>query len=169
MEEESSLVIDDDQSGGTVLENLAELALLLGDLRLALGQGGDVVDPAKTLAADKADMPAPVGDLDVRDQQVNELALLRLPDHLLVQQLAALVLQCRDDPRPLLEVMPERAGVDELELLLLVAQELPQARTVEQQAAVLVDDDQRRRAQFQHLAKLALVLGDLCVCCHRRP
>ena len=54
-----------------------------------LGQRGDVVDPQHALAADEADVPARVGDLRVGQQQVEELAVLGPPDHLLVQQLPA--------------------------------------------------------------------------------
>ncbi len=112
MKEESSLVVNYAQPGGAILHDLAKLALLLGDLRLALGQRGDVVDPANTLAAHKADMSAVVGDLHIRDEQVNQLALLGLPDHLLVQQLATALPEELDDPRSLLEVVPERSGVN---------------------------------------------------------
>ena len=83
------------------------MALLLGHLHLTLGQGGDIVDPAKAFATDKADMTALIGDLNVRDEQVNELTLLGFPDHALVQQLTPAVPQRRDDARSLLEVMPE--------------------------------------------------------------
>ena len=87
---------------------------------------------------------------------------------LLVRQITRSLMSCPpfsrsdcDDPRALLDVVPERAGIDELELVLLIAQQLAQPRVVEQQAPVLVDDQQGRRTEFQHLAELALVLGNL--------
>jgi hypothetical protein len=84
VKEEPSLLVDHIQRGGAIFEDLAQLALLLGHLRLTLGQGGDIVHPAKAFAADKADMTTLVGDLNVRDQQVDESTLLRLPNHLLI-------------------------------------------------------------------------------------
>jgi hypothetical protein len=56
--------------------------------------------------------------------------------------------------------MPERAGVDELELLLLVAQELPQARVVEEQASVVIDDGKACGAALEDLAVLTFLVGD---------
>jgi hypothetical protein len=44
---------------------------------------------------------------------------------------------------------------------LLVPQELAQACIVKEQTAVFIDDDEGRRAEFQHFAELSLVFGDL--------
>ncbi len=165
VEQESSLFVNDEQRRGAILQDLTKLALLLGDLRLALGQRGDVVHPANTLATDEADMSAAVGHLHIRDEQVQKLPLFGLPDHLLVQQLAASVSQRFNNPSSLLEVVPERAGVNVIDLLLRVPQEFPQARVMEEQTAVLIDDYQGRRAEFEHLAELALLLGDLHFSC----
>ena len=59
------------------------------------------------------------------------------------------------------EVVPEPPRVEEVHLLLVIAHELAQARVVEQQPPVLVDDVEAGRAIFEDLAELALVLGDL--------
>ena len=95
-------------------------------------------------------------------------ALLGPPDHLLVQQLTAALAKRFDDARALLEVVPELPRVDELHLLLAVAQHLAQARVVKEQTALLVDDDQACRAVFEDLAKLPLLLGDLRLALSRR-
>ncbi len=54
-----------------------------------------------------------------------------------------------------------RAGIAKVELVLPVSQNFAQPRIVKQQPAVLIDDQQRRRAELQYLTKLALVLGRL--------
>ena len=72
VEDEPPLLVDEAETGRAVLQELAELALLLGDLRLALAQRRDVVDPQDALAADEADVTAAVGDLGVGDQHMDE-------------------------------------------------------------------------------------------------
>ena len=72
-----------------------------------------------------------------------------------------LLAQMLDDARALLEVVPEHPRVDEMQLVLAVAEHFAQPRVVEQQPAVLVDDQQRRRTEFQHFAELTFVLGSL--------
>ena len=57
--------------------------------------------------------------------------------------------------------MPEPLRVEEVHLLLVIAHEPAQARVVEEQPPVLVDDVEAGRTIFEDLAKLALVLGDL--------
>ena len=54
-----------------------------------------------------------------------------------------------------------RAGVAKVELFLAIAQNFAQSRVVEQQPTILIDHQQRRGAELQHLAELALVLGSL--------
>ena len=66
-----------------------------------------------------------------------------------------------DDARALVEVVPEPAGVDELHLFLVVAQQLAHAGVVEEQPTLLVDDVQAGRAVFEDFAELAFLLGDL--------
>ncbi len=112
MRKQSTLIVDNDQRGGAVVQDFPELALLLNDLRFALGQRTDIVDPAKSLAAGEADMPASIRDLNVGDKQVNELTALAAPDHLLVQKLSPLVPQSMDNSRSLIAVVPEETGVD---------------------------------------------------------
>ena len=63
------------------------LAALACVLRLL--ECGNVVNPGHPLAADKADMAAAIGDLRVRDQHVNRLALLGFPEHLVIGNSAA--------------------------------------------------------------------------------
>jgi hypothetical protein len=53
------------------------------------------------------------------------------------------------------------AGVAEIEFVLAVSQNFAQPRVVEEQAAVVINHEQRRWTKLQHLAKLALVLGRL--------
>ena len=80
---------------------------------------------------------------------------------------AAALAQRLDDPGAMVEVVPEPLGVEEMQLLLVVAQELAQARVVEEQPPVLVDDVEAGRAMFEDLAELALVLGDFAPCAAR--
>ena len=87
--------------------------------------------------------------------------LLGLPDHLLVEQLAAARAQQFDDARAVIEVVPEALGVEQLQLVLLVADQIAQPPIVKQDAAVLVDHAHRGRAVIQDFAKLALLLDDL--------
>ena len=161
VEQEPPILVDDAHRSRTIVENFAKLALLLGDLRLVLRQRGDVVNPQHALAADKTDMPAVVGDLHVGQQEMNQRAFLGPPYHLFIQNLAALIAQLVDDPRALIEVMPMRAGVAKVEFILAVSQNFAQPRVVEQQPAILIDHQQRRGAELQHLAELTLVLGRL--------
>ena len=161
VEKDASLLVDDAYSGRAKVQDFTKLALLFDNLRLVVGQRGDVVDPKHPLAADKADVAAVIGDLRIGQQHIQELAALGAPDGLLVQKLPAALVQQRDDLRTLLAVVPELAGVDAVELVLLIAQEFAQPRIVEQQPAILIDDQQSRRAELQHLAELALVLGRL--------
>src|SRR5829696_492206 len=161
VEDEPPLLVDEAETRGAVLQEIVELALLLGDLRLALAQRRDVVDPQDALAADEADVTAAVGDLGVGDQHMDEPALFGFPDRLLVEELAAALAQPFDDPGAVVEVVPEPLRVEEVHLLLVIAHEPPQARIVEQQPPVLVDDVEAGRAIFEDLAELALVLGDL--------
>ncbi len=161
VEQKPAVLIDDIERRRAIFEDLTELPLLLGDLRLALAERRDVVDPQDALAADEADVAAAVGDLGVGDQHMDEPALLGLPDRLLVEELAAALAQPLDDPGPVVEVVPEPPRVEEVHLLLVIAHELAQSRVVEQQPPVLVDDVEAGRAIFEDLAELALVLGDL--------
>src|SRR5215213_4772540 len=98
---------------------LAEPAGVLGRL-----QRGDVVDPQHALAAGEADVTAVIGDLDIGQEDVHRLALLRLPDHLLVQELAAAFAQAFDDATALVEVVPEASRVEERQLVGVIAEQL---------------------------------------------
>src|SRR5215203_4977544 len=69
--------------------------------------------------------------------------------------------QAFDDAAALVEVVPEPARVEEHELVGVIAEQLAQAGIVEQEPPVLIDDVERRRAVFEDLAELALLLGDL--------
>ena len=85
-------------------------------------------------------MAAVVGDLDIGDQQIEQFALLGLPDHFFVEQLAAARAQQLDHARTVLEVVPEPPGVEQFQFLFLVARQVAQPPIVEQQPPVLVDD-----------------------------
>ena len=65
MKDKPPVLIDHQQAGRAIFERLVKLALLLGDLRLALLERGDVVNPEDPLAAHEADMAAPIGDLHI--------------------------------------------------------------------------------------------------------
>ena len=49
-------------------------------------------------------------------------------------------------------------GIAEVELFLAVAENFAQARVMEQQVAVLIDDHKRRWTKIEYLAELAFVL-----------
>ena len=112
VEDQPPVLVDKAQASRAVLEELAELAFLVGELRLPLLQGGNVVEPRDALATDEADMTAPVRHLDIRDQGMDQLALLGFPDHLLVQQLATALAQRLDETSAVIEVMPEPPRVE---------------------------------------------------------
>ena len=132
MEQEPPVLVDDVERGRAIFKDLAELALLLCDLRLPLSERGDVVDPEDALATQKADVPAAICHLDVGNQHVNELTLFRRPNCLLVEELAAALAQRRNDPGAMIEVVPEPLRVEELQLFLVVAHELTKAGVMEQ-------------------------------------
>src|SRR5829696_8194333 len=126
-----------------------------------LPQRGDVVEPRDALAAGEADMAAPVRHLHVRHQGMDRPTLFRLPDHLLVQELTAAFPQGLDDRGSMIEIMPELFRVEEVQFLLVVAEHLAQARIVEDEAPLLVEKAEARRAVLEELAELALLIGDL--------
>ena len=57
--------------------------------------------------------------------------------------------------------MPEQTSIAKLKFILAVSQDFAQTRIMEQQPAVLIDDQERGRAEFQQFAKLTFVLGGL--------
>ena len=67
-----------------------------------------------------------------------------------------------DDPLALLEVIPMHTGIAEVELFLAVAENFAQARVMEQQATVLIDDQKRRWTKIEYLAELAFVPAASC-------
>ena len=161
VKQDASVFVDHAHRRRAEVQNFVKLALLLDDLRLVLDERGDVVNPQHALAAGKADVPTLIGDLHVGQQQMKRPAALGPPDYALVDELAAAFAQRLDDPRALLDVVPEQPGLDELKLILLVSEHFAQPRVVEQQPPVLVDDAHRRRAKFQNLAELPFLLGNL--------
>src|SRR5215213_10136177 len=136
MEQEPPVLIDDVERRRAIFKDLAELALLLGDLRLPLSERGDVVHPEDALAPQKADVPTAVCHLDVGNQHVNELTLFRRPNCLLVEELAAALAQRRDDPGAMIEVVPEPLRVEELQLVLAITHELAKTGVVKQQPPI---------------------------------
>src|SRR5215211_6624432 len=137
MEQEPPVLIDDVERGRAIFKDLAELALLLLDLRLPLSERGDVVDPEDALPPQKADVPAAICHLDVGNQLVHVLTLFRRPNCLLVEELAAALAQRRNDPGAMIEVVPEPLGVEELQLVLAITHELAKAGVVEEQPPIL--------------------------------
>jgi Na+/pantothenate symporter len=61
---------------------------------------------------------------------MEELALSGLPDNLLVQYLATTFAKQLDDPDSVIEIVPEPPSVEELKLLLLIAQEVTQLTAI---------------------------------------
>ena len=61
------------------------------------------------------------------------------------KQLAAAHAQQFDDARAMVEVVPELLGIEELQLVLLVAEQVAQPPVVEQDPPLLVDDADRGR------------------------
>ena len=159
VKQQPSVFVDHAQSGRAVFKDLAKLPFLLGDLRLVLCQRGDVIDPEHAFGAGEADLAALVGHLHIRQQQVKQSAGLAPPGHLLIEQLTTVFAQRFDDARALFDVVPECTRFDAFEFVLAVAEQFAQPRVVKQQAALLIDDQDCSRAEFQHLAELAFLLG----------
>ena len=93
VKQDPPVLVDDADRRRAEVQNFAKLALLLDDLRLVLGQRGDVVNPQHALAAGKTDVSAVVGDLHIGQQQMDRAAFLGPPDHPLVDELTALLVQ----------------------------------------------------------------------------
>ena len=155
------LAVVTDKAFGNALDRLGEPPFAALSCLLGAAQRRDVVEPIKPLAAADRDVAAVVGDLDVRDQKIEQFALLGLPDDFLVQQLSAARPQQFDHARAMIEVVPEPPGVEQVQLLLLIAGQFAQAPIVEQEPPILVDDVHRGGAEVEDFAKLALLLGDL--------
>src|SRR5262249_266370 len=117
MKQQPAILIDHQQRRRAELQYLAELAFVLGELPFTLRERSNIVDPQQALAAHEADMPAAVRDLNVGQQEMDQSTVPGPPCHLLVENLAALLSQLLDDPRALIEVVPEHAGVAEIELV----------------------------------------------------
>ena len=133
------LAVVADEAFGNTFDRLRQPPLAAQPRLLGAPQRRDVVEPEQPLAAGHGNVAAGVSDLDIGDQQIEQLSPLGLPDHLLVEQLAATGPQQLDDARAVLEVVPEPLGVEQLQLVLLVARQFTQAPIVKQQRPVLVD------------------------------
>ena len=114
-------------------------------------------------------MAALVGDLRHTRSGIDRPALFRLPDHFLVQELAAALAERLDDPGAMVEIVPEPLGVEEMQLLLVIAEELAKAGIVEEEPPVLVDEAEGGRAVLEEIAELAFVLGDLRLALRAAP
>ncbi len=79
---------------------------------------------------------------------MDELALLRFPDDLLIQKLAAALAERLDDLRPVVEIVPELPRVELMQLLLGITQEFAQSGIVENEPPFLIDEAQPGRAVF---------------------
>src|SRR6185312_14370146 len=89
VEQKPSVLVDHADGGWAKIENFPKLTLLLGDLRFLLCQFGDVVNPQNAFAADEADVATLIGDLHIGQQQMHKFASPGAPNHLFVQNLAA--------------------------------------------------------------------------------
>ena len=162
------LAVVTDKAFGNALDRLGEPPLAAQSGLLGAAQRRDVVEPIKPLAAADRDVAAVVGDLDVGDQEIEQFALLGLPDDFLVQQLSAARPQQLDHARAMIEVVPETPGVEQFQLLFFIAGQFAQAPIVEQEPPILVDDIHGGGAEVEDFAKLALLLGDLLLVLRQR-
>jgi hypothetical protein len=106
---------------------------------------------------------------------MNRGALFGSPDHLFIQNLAALGPQSVDYPLALIEVIPKQTSIEEVKLALAISEDLAQARIVEQEPPGLIYDTNRGWGELQQLPELTLVLGRFCsesrravACCRSR-
>src|SRR5262249_5020633 len=93
----------------------------------------------KCLPARHAHMPAMICNLDVRNQKVERLAALGLPNYLFVEQLAAASAQQIDDPLAMRKVKPAEFRIVQMKLVFFVTEEITKPPVVEQNTAFLVD------------------------------
>ena len=150
-----------DEAFGNALDRFREPLLAAQPGLLRAAQGRDVIEPEQPLGAGDRNVAAGVSDLDIGDQQIEQFSALGLPDHLFVEQLAAACAQQLDDALPVREVVPEPLGVEQFQLILLVARQFAQPPVVEQQSPIFVDHAQAGRAVFEDFTELALLFGDL--------
>ena len=155
------LAVVADEAFGDAFDRLGEPLLAAQPRLLGAPQRRDVVEPEQPLATGHRDMAAGVGDLNIGDQQIEGFALLVLPNHFLVQELATAQTQQFDDARSVIEVVPESLGVEEMQFFLLVAKQVAHPPVVKQDPPLLVDDADRGRTVIQDLAKLALLFENL--------
>ena len=104
------------------------------------GDRSDVINPKYALAANKTNMTAAIGDLRIRQENVKTLASLCVPDHPLIEQLAATFAKQCDDSRPLIEVVPEPARIKADKLVFLITQQVAQLSVVKEEVPVLIHD-----------------------------
>ena len=59
------------------------------------------------------------------------------------------------------EVVPKLSGIEEVQFLLLITEQLPEPPVVEQEPPIFVDDTESGGTKIQNFAKLALLLRQL--------
>src|SRR3974390_2607999 len=74
VKQEPPLFVDNTDHSRAIVEDFTKLALLFGNLHLVLRKRGDVIHPKNALAAHKTDLPSVIGDLHVRQKEMNEAA-----------------------------------------------------------------------------------------------
>src|SRR5262245_1219255 len=125
---------------GNAFDRLSEPPFAAQPGLLGAPQWRDVVQPAQPLGPRDRNVAAMIGNLHVRDQHIEQLTVLGLPDHLFVEQLSALNPKPFDNTIPLSQVVPEASGVEQLQLILVVAGQMAQPAVVEQQPTLFVDN-----------------------------
>ncbi len=65
------------------------------------------------------------------------------------------------NPGALIKVVPKQPGVEQFQLVFLIAGQFAQTFIVEKQSSIFVDHTQAGRTELQGFAKLTLVLGRL--------
>ena len=162
------LAVVTDKAFGNALDRLGEPPLAAQSGLLGAAQRRDVVQPIKPFSPADGDVAAMVGDLHVGDQEIEQFALLGLPDDFLVQQLSAACPQHFDHARAMIEIIPEPPGVEQFQLFFFIAGQFAQAPIVEQEPPILVDDIHGGGAKVENFAKLSLLLGDLVLVLRQR-
>ena len=64
-------------------------------------------------------------DLDIGHQHIELLAPFGLPDHLFIKELSSTLLQQLNDTLTMAEVVPKLSGIEEVQFLLLITEQLP--------------------------------------------
>src|SRR4051812_49391258 len=112
MKKQPSVLVDDVQACRAVFQDFAKLPLLLDEFRFSLPERGHIIDPRYPLPSHETNVASLISDLRIGDQDVDQLAVLRFPHRLLVQDFATTAPQLLDDARSLVQIVPTQPGVN---------------------------------------------------------